>query len=74
MIVVMEEYFWNDYDFSLLYKDAVDSNQKKKVESQRLIYVACSRAQKDLVCLKILTNDEIDSFKQLFPKAEYIKV
>lgn len=74
VIVVMEEYFWNDYDFSLLYKDAVDSNQKKKVESQRLIYVACSRAQKDLVCLKILTNDEIDSFKQLFPKAEYIKV
>ena len=74
VIVVMEEYFWNDYDFSLLYKDSADSNQTKKAASQKLIYVACSRAQKNLIALKILTNDEVDAFKNLFPNAEFIRI
>ena len=74
VIVVMEEYFWNDYDFSLLYKDSADSNQTKKEASQKLIYVACSRAQKNLIALKILTNDEVDAFKNLFPNAEFIQI
>lgn len=73
VIVVMEEYFWNDYDFSLLYKDSVDLNQTKKAASQKIIYVACSRAQKNLVCLKLLTNDEVDSFKRLFPNAHLVE-
>lgn len=72
VIVVMEEYFWNNYDFSLLYLQEEES--KKKIDSQKLIYVACSRARKNLICVKVLTNDEVKPFLQLFPNAELVNL
>jgi len=73
VIVVMEEYFWNQYDFSLLYKP---DGQKieKKINSQKLIYVACSRARDNLVCVRILTGNEVEAFRQLFPQAVEISI
>ena len=73
VIVVMEEYFWNEYDFSLLYKPD-ENKQEKKINSQRLIYVACSRAKNDLTCIKILTAEEVPQFLQLFPQAELVSI
>ena len=72
VIVVMEEYFWNEYDFSLLYKTADNSKREKAIRSQKLIYVACSRAISGLVCVKVLTSDEVDAFKAKFPTAELV--
>lgn len=71
VIVVMEEYFWNEYDFSLLYRP---DGQKieKQVNSQKLIYVACSRAKNNLVCVRILTASEVEPFKQVFPQSEEV--
>lgn len=71
VVVVMEEYFWNEYDFSLLYKPDERKNEKQ-VNSQKLIYVACSRAKNNLVCVRVLTSGEIEMFKRLFPQAEEI--
>lgn len=71
VIVVMEEYFWNEYDFSLLYK--LDEQKiGKKINSQKLIYVACSRARKDLVCIRVLERSEVELFIQKFPQAEEV--
>ena len=72
VIVVMEEYFWNEYDFSLLYKTADNSKREKAIRSQKLIYVACSRAKHNLICIKVLTSDEVPAFLQRFPEAELI--
>lgn len=72
VIVVMEEYFWNKYDFSLLYLPQDESKMEKKINSQKLIYVACSRARKNLVCVKVLTSNEVEPFLQLFPNAELV--
>lgn len=72
VIVVMEEYFWNEYDFSLLYKTADSSKREKAIRSQKLIYVACSRAKHNLICIKVLTSDEVPAFLQRFPEAELI--
>lgn len=73
VIVVMEEFFWNEYDFGLLYAPSVEQEkEQKKAKSEKLIYVACSRAARDLICLRILTPDEVDAFKQKFPQAELI--
>ena len=69
VIVVMEEYFWNEYDFSLLYKPD-ERKIEKQVNSQKLIYVACSRAKNNLVCVRVLTSDEVGMFKKMFPQAE----
>lgn len=73
VIVVMEEFFWNEYDFRLLWKP-VPGKEKKLEKSQKLIYVACSRARKDLVCVRILTSDEEALFKARFPQAEKIDI
>lgn len=75
VIVVMEEFFWNEYDFSLLYSDCEDSKKlARKKHSQNLIYVACSRARNSLICLRMLTPDKVDAFKQSFPTAEELKI
>lgn len=72
VIVVMDEYFWNsEYDFSLIYLSH-DEQMPKKVKSQKLIYVACSRAKTDLCCIRIIKSSEEEAFLQYFPRAEKV--
>ncbi|OJU11898.1 MAG: hypothetical protein BGN88_10250 [Clostridiales bacterium 43-6] len=73
VIVVMEEFYWNEYDFSLLYSPIEESKIHKRNNSQKLIYVACSRAKESLVCVRILEKDEINSFLNIFPGAKFIE-
>ena len=73
VIVVMEEYFWNEYDFSLLYRPNEQKNERKTA-SQKLIYVACSRAKNNLVCVRVLSSDEVEQFKKFFPQAEEVTI
>ncbi len=71
VIVVMEEFFWNEYDFSLLYNP--DSSKLLKLEnSQKLIYVACSRARRNLVCVRLIEEGEENAFLSIFPTAKKI--
>ena len=72
VIVVMDEFFWNEYKFSSLYSPESDTNADRVINSKKLIYVACSRAMSGLVCVKVLTADEVDAFKGAFPCAEQI--
>ena len=72
VIVVMEEFFWNEYNFSSLYSPESDTNNNRVINSKKLIYVACSRAISELVCVRVLTSDEVESFKKAFPQAEEI--
>lgn len=65
VLVVLDEYFWsNDYDFKTIFSN--DGNSQKKQKSQKLFYVACSRAKKNLRCIRLVSNrdeeDEITSF------------
>lgn len=73
VIVVMEEYFWNEYDFSLLYKPD-ERKIEKQENSQKLIYVACSRAKNNLVCVRVLTSSEVKAFTELFPQAQKVSI
>lgn len=73
IIVVMEEFFWNEYDFSLMYSEHDKAKDKKHFNSQKLIYVACSRARNSVVCIKVLKAEEVDGFKRLFPNAKCFK-
>lgn len=72
VIVVMEEFFWNEYNFSSLYLPESDANTNRVINSKKLIYVACSRAISRLVCVKVLTPDEVEAFKKAFPQAEEV--
>lgn len=73
VIVVMEEYFWNEYDFSLIYSQSIEGKSKKRNDSQKLIYVACSRAKNNLICIRVLVKDELNDFLKAFPNAELFK-
>ena len=68
----MDEFFWNEYKFSSLYLPGSDSNVNRINNSKKLSYVACSRAMSGLVCVKVLTADEVEAFKGAFPCAEQI--
>lgn len=72
VLVVIDEYFWNnEYDFSLIYSDNV-ANQDKKFSSQKIIYVACSRAITNLTCIRMISSEEEKCFLKCFPSAEKI--
>lgn len=73
VIVVMEEYFWNEYDFSLIYSPFTEGKAKKRNDSQKLIYVACSRAKNNLICIRVLMKGELNNFLNIFPNAELFK-
>ncbi|MDE6252756.1 MAG: AAA family ATPase [Lachnospiraceae bacterium] len=73
VIVVMEEYFWNQYDFSLIYSPFSEEKTKKRNNSQKLIYVACSRARNNLICIRVLAKDELSDFLKVFPNAEPLR-
>ena len=72
VIVVMDEFFWNEYKFSSLYLPGSDTNVNRINNSKKLIYVACSRAMSGLICVKVVTSDEKDAFKANFPSAELL--
>jgi DNA helicase-2/ATP-dependent DNA helicase PcrA len=66
VMVVMDEYFWNKYNFKSIYDDEKDSLRKSK--NQKLFYVACSRAIKNLICVRLVSDEEeekqlLDFFK-----------
>ena len=55
VIVVLDEYFWRDYEFKNILSKEIDADQ---VMDRKLVYVACSRAIKTLTCVKIICSDE----------------
>lgn len=73
VIVVMEEYFWSsEYDFSILYSGDI-TNVKKRENSQKLIYVACSRARTNLICIRLIAPEEEASFCKRFHNAQRVQ-
>lgn len=74
VMVVMDEYFWSKYNFKSIY-DTSELDGEKKLKNQKLFYVACSRTIKNLICVRIVSDDEEE--KQLlkyFEKFEIEKI
>lgn len=72
VLVVLDEYFWGLYNFSTIFDPAADIEKKNK--NLKLIYVACSRAKTNLICIKLIKQVEEASIKALFPAAEKIEL
>ena len=67
VIVVLDEYFWNEYDFTNLFDS--NNNEAKKIDSQKLFYVACSRTKTNLTCVRLIKEDEESLLKSFFNSA-----
>ncbi|MES2676886.1 MAG: ATP-dependent helicase [Pseudomonadota bacterium] len=56
VLVVLEEYFWGEYDFRSIFSDTNDL--EKRYKNQKLFYVACSRAKNNLKCVRLINGEE----------------
>ncbi|SIT01927.1 UvrD-helicase domain-containing protein [Paracoccus saliphilus] len=69
VLLVIDEYGWTtEYDFvSCFTKDIPES--KREIASKKLIYVACSRTKKNLVCVRLMkSQEEADQIASFFPE------
>jgi DNA helicase-2/ATP-dependent DNA helicase PcrA len=73
VIVVLDEYFWNEYDFKSIF-DPAELDEDKKKKNQRLVYVACSRAKKNLRCVRLVSADEKSIFTNAFANTTIIEI
>lgn len=55
VVVVLDEYFWRAYDFKSVFSEELDLEKKSK--NQKLVYVACSRAKRNLKCVRLVADE-----------------
>lgn len=72
VMVVMDEYFWNKYNFKTIYDDK-ETDLIKKSKNQKLFYVACSRTIKNLVCVRLVSDEEEEKQLLAFFKGFEVK-
>lgn len=71
VLLVLDKFFWNDYNFNIIFDKNIDT--KKKLKNQKIMYVAASRAKKNLICVKLVRNDEEEEqIKAFFENTEKI--
>ncbi|MDI1355316.1 MAG: AAA family ATPase [bacterium] len=68
VLVVLDEYFWSKYNFKTIF-DPLESDITKKLNNQKLFYVACSRAKRNLTCVKLISSDEEANVNSFFVTA-----
>ncbi len=62
VVVVLDEFNWNKYDFGSCFR-AEDDNPSRQALTKKLFYVACSRAKKNLRCVRLL--DDLGEVKNI---------
>ena len=72
VLVVLDDFFWSKYQFNSLF-DIGSSTPKMKSKIEKIFYVACSRAKSNLICFKLISQDEEASFKSYFPRNMELK-
>lgn len=55
VLVVLDEYFWSEYNFRSIYSGEADD--VKKLKNQKLFYVACSRAKNNLKIVRLISDE-----------------
>jgi len=56
VLVVLDEYFWREYNFRHMYSGGADDDKKWK--NQKLFYVACSRAKYNLKIVRLISGED----------------
>lgn len=74
VLVILHEYgFKRDYDFLSCFSGEPPDG-KKQLNARRLLYVACSRAINDLICVRLVQNkEEADRIGAFFQAKREIK-
>lgn len=72
VIVVMENYFWTQYNFDKLFEN--DDLSSVYENTKKLFYVSCSRTRKNLVLLKLINKNDIKKMKSYFNEYNLINI
>lgn len=64
VIVVMENYFWTQYNFDKLFEN--DDLSLVYENTKKLFYVSCSRTRKNLVLLKLINKSDLVKMENYF--------
>lgn len=66
VIVVLDEFNWSKYDFSSCFSPD-PNNVNRQTLTRKLLYVACSRAKKNLRCVRLFDSyNELENIKNYF--------
>ena len=70
VLLVIDEYGWTtEYDFVNCFSAEIPDT-KRDIASRKLLYVAASRTKKNLVCVRLMNNqDELERISSYFPEA-----
>lgn len=72
VVVVLDEFNWNKYDFGSCFKTE-DDNPARQALTRKLLYVACSRAKKNLCCIRLLDSaNEVENIKNYFDNCVHL--
>ncbi|MCF6440459.1 ATP-dependent helicase [Pseudoalteromonas luteoviolacea] len=74
VIVVLDEFNWNKYDFGSCFR-AEDDNPSRQALTRKLLYVACSRAKKNLRCVRLIEElDEVRNISNYFDNCVHVNL
>lgn len=74
VMVVLDEYFWyQKYKFKTIF-DESEIDTSKRLYNQKLFYVACSRAIRNLICIRLIYQEEKENILKYFSNYEEVKI
>lgn len=74
VVVVLDEFNWTKYDFSSCFENE-NSNPARQELSRKLLYVACSRAKRHLICIRLLNDAaEVEKIQHYIENCEEVAV
>lgn len=73
-IVVLDEYFWTEYNFKSIFDSNVKDEGSKYAKNLKIVYVACSRTKKNLTCLRLILQEEEENLLKFFPDAQKVVI
>lgn len=72
VIVILDEYFWNKYNFKSIYDSSIESS--KRIKNQKLFYVASSRTINQLSIIRLIKDKSEESImKEYFKECEIVE-
>lgn len=74
VLVVLDEFNWTKYDFAGCFEEE-NSNPTRQALSRKLLYVACSRAKKNLICIRLVNDTaEVEKIKYYIDDCKEVDV
>lgn len=74
VMIVLDDYGWRQYDFLSCFSGEQPKSDRE-ASTRKLLYVACSRAKKDLICVRLVQDEkEASKVGAFFPTIRKVQI